>query len=1237
MHLFRYSILLIALAIGLFVPCRAQDSVYFDNASTVYVDGINHPSGIIFDNGGPNGQYSNNFAGMVIITARYGDTIELSGNYTTEWTNDNLTIYDGNGRYGTLLGTYSGVGTLHLYSQTGYMTLYFSTNVLFNRAGFALNYTIHPNHCANYIDNFTYTDLTATSATLTWLCSDTTGPFRLTYGSVDTTFTSSTFSVQHLSPNSDYTLHLSSIYDTGQSDCLRTLQLHTPCFSAFIRGNHPICDHDTVVLTADSADSYLWSTGDTTRSISVSTEGLYSLIVTTAHACADTDQVRVAKRHIGMELSTPTALCPGDSALIRIGLGSDATIRVLRPQSFQSESERIFLPDGIACNSLGCSYRSPLVFRDFDDDAQITNVNDIRYVMLNIEHSYAADIYINITCPNNQRADILRYGGSGNSDCNSSIGLSSRGWQPGSNASPSTNFGLAVDAIDNFNECDSSTVLNSPGTGWRYCWSNASDAGYTYASGDGLIYRSGNTHFSTFDSSNVLLGTHFYHPDQSFASLVGCPMNGTWYIEVIDGWSGDNGYIFGWTLALNPDRLIRDDYVPSVAYADLLGPWSSRLTDTTFRLIAPPNLLSDTTVLYTVHIFDSTGCQFDTTFSVLFRASQLLVVSDTVAENNLPVTYQGLQFLTDTADVLIPLPGSSLCDSSILYSLHVLHNTFSSLSDTICHSQLPYRWGDLLFQSAGTLTDTLPNAAGADSIVTHSLTVLPDYNADLYDTICNNHTYPYADTLYTTSGHYTHLYHTHTTPACDSTITLHLTVRDTSVADTSVLACDRFEWHGRQYTASTVDTLSGLLTNAAGCDSTLILRLSLRASTAAAYADTCLENQLPRTFHSLTLHSDTSRALVTIPNAVGCDSLITYSLHVFRNTHTQFDTTVCDNHLPLLWRGIVFSQSGTHTDTLSTLHGADSIVSHSLHTHPTYLLSLHDTICQGSSYPFAHTTLTLPGQYVDSLASIHQCDSIVQLSLALLDTIHFRLHHDYTCLFPAHHLVSVDSSSGKAYRWTSVPPDPDLTAQQHASIIQVNPDVPTTYHLTVSHASTALCAATDSLVLHPIVPLHIDCEFIPSGQQIEAINHSTGHTQQTWYINGQPSPNHSPRIVYYSDSQTDSVLFTLIISNDFCADTLTQSVKFAHSALYFPNVFTPGQDRNNRFSAIGTGILEYELWIYDRRGVEQFHTTDFHQGWDGTANGCPCPQAAYVYFCRYRDHNSGAGYLTATGTVLLLR
>lgn len=91
------------------------------------------------------------------------------------------------------------------------------------------------------------------------------------------------------------------------------------------------------------------------------------------------------------------------------------------------------------------------------------------------------------------------------------------------------------------------------------------------------------------------------------------------------------------------------------------------------------------------------------------------------------------------------------------------------------------------------------------------------------------------------------------------------------------------------------------------------------------------------------------------------------------------------------------------------------------------------------------------------------------------------------------------------------------------------------------------------------------------------------------------------------------------------------------SAVFFPNVFTPGQPDNNRFGPIAANLetSDYSFHIFDRLGRRLFSTTQLGDMWDGTYHGVAMPQGAYVYYLRCR-HTNGR-ILTYKGTVTLLR
>ena len=1022
-------LLLMGMATGV-----AQSHFVLQNGSSLTYDGYLNPVGTIADDGDSTAAYSNSFWGEVTITASPGDTILLSGEYNVEGCCDMLRVYSCFDDT-CLLGTWSGTGSLSTFSTSGQLTVEFSTDgsVVYN--GFLLHYEVHSTNCSVPIGVLSASELSPTSVELHWTTMSPSALFVLNYGSVDTLVTGTTATVEGLTPNSDYTFTIVAEDDTAETLCDKSLTVHTPRFLARVEGLRPLCGMDTLRLTADTADGWWWSTGETTRTVEVTDTGWYELVALTGSTLTDTMRFRVGTIELDIETHLPAALCPGDSVLVTVGLAEGSTVQVIRGESTLSESARIFLPDGQYCEPNGCSYRSELEFSGFESNAHISDVNDIRYVMLNIEHSYMGDIYINITCPNHQSADILRFCGSGTSSCTEHIGSDSRGWQSGSNLSTGTYLGLPVDYEDNSYPCDSTRYDNRPGTGWRYCWSNCTDAGFTYAGGDGLIYRASNYNSANYtaDSSDVAAGTHFYHPDNSFSNLIGCPMNGTWYIEVIDGWGVDNGYIFGWELALNPDRLSRTDYVPTVAYADVDGEYVSRRSDTSFMVTAPLQRSTDTTVTYTVLITDSLGCVFDTSITVQLLASSSSEVSDTVNQNELPVTYNGQTFNSEVADVAFHYPNSSGCDSLVLYSLYVRHNSYATFDTSLCASQLPLQWYHRTFYGAGTQDDTIVNHLGADSILTLTLHVLPTVQVDIDDTICSNQTATFEGTAYSTAGDYAHTFTT--SLGCDSVRTLHLAVLPTQQSDTFATACDHFAWHDSVYTQSTTNAQFTTL-NSAGCDSTVTLHLTLYSSystvrldtlcagdsidfggshysaagfyshtfasqqgcdsvvlmhldvsptTYGDYYDTCLENQLPHSFMGITAWDDTTAAL-TLANSRGCDSVLTYHLHVLRNSYATFDTSMCADYFPLQWFHRIFYGGGTQYDTLVNHLGADSILTLNMGVRPTYYDTVDATICSGSAYIFEGDTLTTAGYHSHTYTSSQGCDSVVALHLVVLPT-----------------------------------------------------------------------------------------------------------------------------------------------------------------------------------------------------------------------------------------------------------
>lgn len=142
---------------------------------------------------------------------------------------------------------------------------------------------------------------------------------------------------------------------------------------------------------------------------------------------------------------------------------------------------------------------------------------------------------------------------------------------------------------------------NTPGTPWNYCWSEV----YPNI---GTILQ--NANLPRLDSTDRTNNIHYYLPDSTFETLIGCPLNGRWSIEICDYWQADNGYIFHWDMSLSPSLLPQAwGYEATIDSTWVEGPFVVGNSGNS-TLICP----TDTgTYEYSVFFADDFGCVWDTT------------------------------------------------------------------------------------------------------------------------------------------------------------------------------------------------------------------------------------------------------------------------------------------------------------------------------------------------------------------------------------------------------------------------------------------------------------------------------------------------------------------------------------------------------------------------------------------------------------------------------------------------
>ncbi len=445
--------------------------------------------------------------------------------------------------------------------------------------------------------------------------------------------------------------------------------------------------NDALYHQDPSTTTYTWDFGDGSTAVGQTVSHTYTMVrgydvmltVADTRGCQNANaiglRVRISANPYGIIHPLADICSSLDTTYVTLGYNASSIITIVPITSIQSSSQRfdstMFIPDGPSCPP-GC-YNTEVNFNVFNPGATITSANDILSVVVSIEHTFAGDLGFRLICPNGQSVVL-----------------------DGNDHSGGSFLGNADDINDNFSyPCDA--AYNTPGVPWIYGWSslypqqgsmNNLDAGA-----------------SPIPATDTINHTNYLTPDQSFSNLIGCPLNGTWNIEICDNWGSDNGYIFMWQLNLDPS-LLPQGWTYDVPIEDVLwsGSFFDIINDSTIRIVPD----SGGSFQYTVTVVDAFGCTYDTTLTLeVVETPSVDLGNDTI-----------------------------LCGNGIIYNLdagpgdHYLWST-SSLNETIPVTSTGYYSVTVENYNASSVL----TCADADTIYVKML-ALP--SVDLGPDICSN-------------------------------------------------------------------------------------------------------------------------------------------------------------------------------------------------------------------------------------------------------------------------------------------------------------------------------------------------------------------------------------------------------------------------------------------------------------------------------------------------------------------
>ena len=685
---------------------------------------------------------------------------------------------------------------------------------------------------------------------------------------------------------------------------------------------------------------------------------------------------------------------------------------------------------------------------------------------------------------------------------------------------------------------------------------------------------------------------------------------------------------------------------------------------------------------------DSVRCYNDDSSAVFLRYAATIDWDDTVSY---------FAPATDTVIGAITIDTNG-CVDTLLHTLvvHPIYNIADS--DTVCSSNLAYSWRDtsLAFTFAdSSVSATLyrPSQYGCDSTMTLALSLWPSYDIHHPDTTCDNHPLAFFDTTLATTGIYLHS--DTTLRGCDSLVTMHLTVHPTYSIPDPREVCDSLRWRdGTLYLADTAGIPDSLLTPM-GCDSVIVLSLIVHPSYLIADSDTVCASNLTHSWRDTSLaftFADSSvSATLRRTSQYGCDSTMTLALSLWPSYDIHHPDTTCDNH-PLAFFDTTLATTGIYLHSDTTLRGCDSLVTMHLTVHPTYahidrreacdslrwldgqlyladtvgaidtLPSVHscdsvltldlsvypsflfverDTFCSGTVYPFRAHSLTAGGYYADTLQTLHRCDSILAIDLTERPLPQVAIRVEHLCdegRYLLHAETDVPFTG-----WTWGRPLPGVHYMSTDSTVYASPGSTMQYILTAAYDDEPRCLATDTVDLVPfVVPkavLRVSPQSLaPDNTHYDAYDAGQDYLYRRWFIDGERLPGDDRHIEGYADPDADTLRITLVVGTPYCDDTARAALAIRHQALFIPTAFTPGAESNREFFVVGKNIAHFEIAIYNREGLLVFSASDINSPWDGNGlSGNPCPTGNYVYQIRYSTIYQPSAFQSLVGSVLLIR
>lgn len=252
--------------------------------------------------------------------------------------------------------------------------------------------------------------------------------------------------------------------------------------------------------------------------------------------------------------------------------------------------------------------------------------------------------------------------------------------------------------------------------------------------------------------------------------------------------------------------------------------------------------------------------------------------------------------------------------------------------------------------------------------------------------------------------------------------------------------------------------------------------------------------------------------------------------------------------------------------------------------------------------------------------------------------------------YPFADLSQPGDSAITVWTWSFPGGLPDRSSDQNPGTVCY--DVPGTYNVSLEVEDRNGCRSSisrDSLVTayeNPVADFSLSSDNASYLTPVFWFNDQSSSSVVQWrwdFGDGSAAVTAGPDVSHsYGSSVTGNNFYnyntTLIVTTaNGCVDTISRPLDITPDFTFFiPNSFTPnGDGRNASFYGKGIGVVQYEMWVFDRWGLQIYYCKESGSNipydlkeeeglsslckWDGTYFGKTVEQDVYVWKVRLTD------------------